>query len=1088
MLNNTIDIYPTHDINHPYVGKFNAMLPDPDPDTRIPGTFAKNVKTIIILDVSGSMGNYVTKIITRYIPDALLRLNNNPFSDPVHLITFSDTSHTYRYTGNAMRTSGQKSAGMTYMAPCIDNLKRVIDEAPCKQFRILTISDGDLNDQIQTINAATKLASEINGKYMIRSTAIRLFTSSQQPDTRGLASILQLNNVGETNLLDFECPSIDEEFVNVFSNALTDNLGSTIQLMARFPIFIRDPWDVPTSRLDLQEGWNTFWIQGITLPERQANSLSPGQGITLPERQANSLSPGQGITLPERQGNSLQERQGITDIVIKTGPDENVAQICIKNELDCNNFENVLKDKIAHYMERLKLLKIVDMPNSRKEIERIVNYFNELENIFSLRDKTLVTLNSDTSIGTRLNFFKNRALRKSKSIFQKLATIANHDKVSELNAAQQANYLRNATTSSNSINLAKRAIKQGLDFDMKVIQEVKEMTRHLHELDDIDDSDHMVSFYSQETTLGAIRSVGRLDDENLCRLSASEILMLINIVGVPCDGPVGDFPDPKTYHPTDLMPGSYISMSDVLMARQHSRILYNPYNNTKAIINVIPVYDDDRIQQFLMKYAPNILEYTASLGMRNMIIGIPSTYCYTVVGGVWWMVREFQDNQSEINAKLLIKFIHTYKTAVGNLFDHVINLIKPMSPDDKKNNLSFCIGNNGVTNMIGPLIAIQNDDAKMKLMPDILRALYGFEFYQVMKKFYRTDSDGYIKRKQLLDDLLGIDFAKYGTRLPALFESLKVPEHHTEYHVNETIYQDIVRKVYWIDYICGIGKIFSNALKNDIRALMNCNFNREMYEHELEIDFSLAKFKLMCIVQGLMYDTLASRYDKGNGKMKIEDIRDERRMNEVLGNYIKNQYHAHYQSELAKQNKQEIESLTLQLVDQMIETHSMEQFNKLFREGLTRNHVHVVILNMFKQGFDELKNKLFDPLIECNQRDEKLRVLITGHDRDKKLVYNEGNTVRMSIGELELKIGNVDCIDMWTEIYEEYIEKNIHLYRTPCIPNRHTHCNPKPSYWAYGYKNLKSYFNAISKEEQDNYCKLHTNCCGIWNGVPVKWA
>ena len=28
------------------------------------------------------------------------------------------------------------------------------------------------------------------------------------------------------------------------------------------------------------------------------------------------------------------------------------------------------------------------------------------------------------------------------------------------------------------------------------------------------------------------------------------------------------------------------------------------------------------IQQFLMKYAPNLLEYTASLGMRNMIINI----------------------------------------------------------------------------------------------------------------------------------------------------------------------------------------------------------------------------------------------------------------------------------------------------------------------------------------------------------------------------------------------------------------------------------------------------------------------------------
>jgi len=41
--------------------------------------------------------------------------------------------------------------------------------------------------------------------------------------------------------------------------------------------------------------------------------------------------------------------------------------------------------------------------------------------------------------------------------------------------------------------------------------------------------------------------------------------------------------------------------------------------------------------------------------------------------------------------------------------------------------------------------------------------------------------------------------------------------------------------------------------------------------------------------------------------------------------------------------------------------------------------------------------------------------------------------------------------------------------------------NKKPSYWALGYKNLRAYFSEISKIEQNEYCKIHTHCCGIWS-------
>lgn len=1002
-----------------------------------------DVHTIVILDISGSMSSYVTKLVNHHLPNTLIKMGYKA-NDKVTLITFGSTSDIYNYTIKEFRDSNIRSNGCTYMNSAIKNLGNVISNSHTKKIRMLTISDGELNDQQQTLDLATKLAKNVSRNYNIHSSAIRLFTSLQQPDTRGLASVLQFNNVGNSQLIDFRCPSIDEEFINVFCSALTDNLGSNIKLVSDNPIFMANPWDTPQKEIQLSEGENTFWLS------------NPNNDTT---------------------------------IKLYSNNKEDILVTLNKNSsLDFNNFQTILKEKIDYYVKRLKLLKIIDLKESKDEIEKIVNYFTQLEKIFSMNDKSEVDLNKETSIKSRLQFFKKYAFRKSKSIVQELATIANQDKVSQLNSAQQADYLRNATTSTNTVNLAKRGLKQGFDFDVKAIQEVKNMRAHLHEISDINDSDHTVSFYSQETTLSGIKAVCSLvDDGSVENLGALEILQLLNIVGVPCDAAIGDFPDPKTYHISDLMLGIHISMSDIMVTKQLGQPITHPFNK-KIIVNTIPFYDDDRIQQFLIKYAPNLLEYTASLGMRNMIINIPNSYNYTIVDGVWWMTRVLQDNPSEVNAKLFIKFVHTYKTSVGKLFDYVPNLIKPMLEEDKKNNLSLYIGNNGVTNMIGPLIAIQNDPEKMKMVPDILRALYTFEFYQVLRKYYRLDSDGYIKRKQMLDDLLGIDFNKYASSLPSLFESQKVPIHYAKYHVNEKIYDDVNKRVFWVDYICQMPKMFEYALNNDVKSLTNVNSGKGTHEKELNINFDLTKFKLLCMVQGLMFDTLASRYDDKTDKMKIEDAGDEKRMDDFISDYIRRQYHANYQSELSKQNKREIEVLTGILVEEMVNTDNIKDFNELFKNGLTKNHVSVAITDSFKDGFDSLKTKLFDPNVNCPARDKKLKVLVMACNASGDIIYNKGNTLRMPITTLEELFTKAGCHNVWTSIKDEYVQKSIHLYRESNLRNRHDHANDKPSYFAYGFNNLGAYFATINKTEQAEYCKIHTHCCGIWDGKPYRWA
>lgn len=208
------------------------------------------------------MGNYVNKIVTKYIPNTLFKMKYDQYNDLITLIISSKLSKIYTISGHALRSCKQQSESVTYMRSAIINLRKIINESKCKYFRIFTLSDGISNDQIETLNEATKLAKEINGKYIIRSSTIKLFTNTQLPDTRRIASLLQLNNCNNkdsnTKLIDFQVPSISGEFENVFSNALADNLGLYIQLASSIPIFMTDPWSNAKSEIYLSEGINTF--------------------------------------------------------------------------------------------------------------------------------------------------------------------------------------------------------------------------------------------------------------------------------------------------------------------------------------------------------------------------------------------------------------------------------------------------------------------------------------------------------------------------------------------------------------------------------------------------------------------------------------------------------------------------------------------------------------------------------------------------------------------------------------------------------------------------------------------------------------
>jgi Mg-chelatase subunit ChlD len=158
---------------------------------------------VIILDKSGSMRDEARRVSNEIIPLFLSKLGYTP-DDQVTLILFDTECEMYTLPIQNVRSLPVMAYGGTEMAPAVWNCQRVFELSDdSKPVRLLTISDGQVQDQVETEMAAARFVEFLKTKnFTINSQAVRLFTSSSQPDTTALCSLLLLNNLTTSQLTD----------------------------------------------------------------------------------------------------------------------------------------------------------------------------------------------------------------------------------------------------------------------------------------------------------------------------------------------------------------------------------------------------------------------------------------------------------------------------------------------------------------------------------------------------------------------------------------------------------------------------------------------------------------------------------------------------------------------------------------------------------------------------------------------------------------------------------------------------------------------------------------------------------------------
>ena len=1015
-----------------YVGKIDT--------SKIKSTYqTKDIKFIVILDVSGSMDDSVPLFVNIILPNILEKLD---IKDDINLITFSNKSDLYTGSIDFFRNLNLEAEGCTYMKHSIDQLEKIlsgIDEK--KNIRILAVSDGELFDQSETIQKASDLYTKFKDKFTVNSQAVRLYTSSSEPETKGMSSLMQFNNVTESTLIDISAkldPSIIAE--KICSLFQSDGLGWNIYIKSNEKIFLENPWSEASNELKLIIGENIFWLNKI----------------------------------PEK-----------VDIVSNEQISNLKIEIC--ENITIKNYQNILENKIKYFYQKLKVLKVVNTEDASKEINKIINYFENFEDILNLEniDKEENLKEADKfKISNRAYTLKKLIEKRNISIANKMKEIQNNDKVSQLNAKQLADFLRNLDINKDSKSLAKRGIKEGIDFDVEARKEVLNMLNNIKELDGIDDTNHTVSFYSTSTTLSGIKSLCELakDKSVLDNITAIDIIKLLNIVGVGCSAPVSDYPDPITYSLTDIYIGCYISLSDVLTASEFNGGKDNlvDFNTKKIITNVIPFYDDIRIHKFLLKYAPKLLEYTASIGMRRLLLEIPCTYEFLIESGVWKFSEILNTNRSQAAINVYCKLIQDYEIVSKGHYDHLIKIALEQAkfykehPLDEKNNYHIFLDNKVVINMIYVflnLIKINENEILQK----ICRELFCHSIHKAVNKLIKRNNTNSDFIKQYLEDLLGINYDKYGNDLPALFEENKNVQFYNNYEININKLNDFYKSSFRSFFIPFSSYYLKAALEEDkIKAFANLpEFNEDNIIKAFGINFDMNHFKLFTLVQGFLSKYYEKSVDKDEKIIQDIDTGIYNLSEKMVKDYVQKMYKQNYEERLGLQKKTEYDMLETELIEKM-KSADMDEFVTLIKDGIKRGNTECKINSISNSSFIKLKNQIINNHTEFNLVNMKIAVISTGMYKEEK-VFNNGNIYRsfMDFKEIVCKTDE----DYWNKMYKYISKKRRHIYRA--LDNRQGHSNDKPSYWALGYNTIEEMLNTISKDEIEEYKKIHANCCGL---------
>lgn len=1034
---------------------------------------AKQPVLVALVDRSGSMGDNFERIMTGLIPGLMSKLK----FEKITVITFDSTVEThYDVSMHYLLTNKWKCRGMTYFEPVLTNLTDVLDRLAADCVHLLTISDGDMGDIDNVIKTATVIKEAVcRPGRVITSYAIRYGTGqTNMADTCGLSSVLQFNTHTPSKLIDMSAIA-DSKRAREVGETTVANLFTDAPLYARFaklsftsPIILENPWNIPASGghvSTLNEGTHIIWL---------SRPLTESDVLTLND----------------------------VPIHIQEGA-----------RMTMDNSEELLGSKLQFWLDRIRVLQV--MRTNTAQISEMGTYIGTLQSSLVSEYASASTTDMKKSLRDKIQSYVREKRRSEKSVLMTIARVANESAVDRLNSQQSADYLRGATLSATSKGLARRAGMTGddvVDVDVLVRNEVRAIVKHLDALSDIPTDTEVVSFCSFESTLSGLLALRELSVEDIDDLSATELLRFVHIVGVACNGVVGDYPDPMSWRCDYVFPGIYVSMADITehFMATHAKLLAPGHE--EEITSVIPIFENVRIHTFLKHFAPTILELSAGIGMRRMIARVPTTHMYTICGGVYSAIVDLcTKNPTQAIADTLVTLLPNLAVAAGAYFVHLKPIIlrepiylPPAAAGYARAFRSYFLTNNGITNLLPVLYSAYRDATNVRYEADILRALYSYETYQSVKK-YRKHTDGSIEQwDDIIIELLQLTpyLVNVGEAMTADVPApgpdtigvadLPVGPSNQLFHTLAARFERLNMVVGMLPYIL---KPIATTEKLDVATLPVASSFTLLNSLDVK-DVSITEYMYFHAVQAVVYHSQQLRMDKDTEHMNIPDITCAEAGLSVVRQERTRYITRIYSEKLAAKRKAESAILAKRLVQELLRAPTTAEFARLLQDGVQEGATSYAIVHHDSVGVTDLRLGLCDLSAKVPMRFLKIATFLIGKEINSeatiasltldttagKPCWNNGNVLRTQMEDFARTFLLAMNANMWNNLIKCHrANTSTHVYRESNVENRHKHNNLFPSYWALGFKTMDDMREHVSSSEMATYSELHSirGCCGF---------
>ncbi len=488
----------------------------------VPGALKLQPKIVVILDRSGSMGQWCHRAASMCIPDALASIGYKE-TDRIVLITFDSNSERVKVDGQdpslaECRKLNIGARGSTNMVQVINLLRHELES--CKDpHHIIVLSDGGVGDQEQTSKLAAQVAAQIKVQSRVSCSLIRFMSSSDaQPDTRALTCVqLFANNTERTALMDVSNGNDNSQLgIENLRNAIVNGcnsagLGNICDVEAN--VLLRTaPVSEGVKTLRLACGQRYF-----LLVDEPVTELRIGESVVKVDDA--------GIPSDVSVLNHFVESVGAGLKMGLVAAGKNMSQ----------EFK-VRKKKVK------KVFFFCLFFSFKDRIAKTLAYFEGVQQFLNTFKKEERLDDKSNTVSSRAKALAKQLASRTASCIDVLRQQLNADRVAGLNSQQTADWLRNVDTDTKSSkNLARRT--DGADFEgdsHKALHALADACRKLPRGDA--DNDNNVSFYSQSGFSECVRAVEELADQ-IDSTTLQDWMAVVGGVGIPFEAFTGNYVD-----------------------------------------------------------------------------------------------------------------------------------------------------------------------------------------------------------------------------------------------------------------------------------------------------------------------------------------------------------------------------------------------------------------------------------------------------------------------------------------------------------------------------------------------------------------